>query len=111
MQRINLYSSAPLSTPLALAVLGLAATGFRVEQRPLADLPAGPGVRRASLRAELQRICVDLAFIGERFNAHDEGIRRLDAGEEEGLKFDRDMLLTRKRSLEAQLGEGGVSRG
>ena len=103
MQPLNVYSSAPLSKQLAVAMLGLERIGLQVQLRPLAELPTPSGYRKASLRAELLQLTVRLATIGDALTAHEDGAHRLSAGDEQGLRSERDDLVSRKRGIEAAL--------
>jgi len=116
MNQLRIYSSAPLrSTQLAVALLGLEAQDIQVQLRPLAELPAGPHPRLASLRLELEQTCTRLATIGDVLTAHADGQLRLEAGDEQGLLAERESLQARKRGLERSLGQqgqrGGAARG
>lgn len=105
MSTLTVYSSRPESTQLACAYLGIEKLGIRVVLRPLTDLATGPQPRRrlASLRAELEQVTLELVEIGERLEAHQNGLRRLDAGEENGLYAQRDALQSRQRGIQGHL--------
>jgi hypothetical protein len=106
MSKLTVYSYQPESTQLACAYLGIEKLGIQVVLRPLADYkPAGPLPRRrlASLRAELEGITLQLVDIGEQLEAHQNGSRRLGAGEENGLYAQRDALQARQRGIQGHL--------
>lgn len=107
MRQLTVYAVAPLSTPLAQALLGLGRIGLQVQLRPLAELPTPRSRRQASLRVELLQLSLRLATIGEALTAHEDGVHRLAAGDEQGLRQERDDLLSRKRGVQAALTEVG----
>lgn len=102
MSALTVYSSAPATTQLACACLSLHAT-----VRPLHELPAPASKPRppslSVLADELLAVTIDLALLGDQLTEHEMGRCRLDAGVEQGLRFGRDALQTRKRALEAVL--------
>lgn len=105
MARINVCSSAPLSTQLSVAFLNLESQGLQVQLRPLSELPVAPrpGYRAAALRTELVAVGEELTAIGLVLDEHLLGCRRLSAGDEQGLQFDYDALRSRQRAIEASL--------
>ena len=115
MSTLTIYSSRPENTQLACAYLGIETLGIQVVLRPLSALQqavaAEPHPRRrlASLRAELEQVTLQLVEIGEVLEAHQNGYRRLDAGEENGLYAQRDALQARQRGIQGHLQaqEGG----
>jgi hypothetical protein len=114
MQPLNVYSSAPLSTSLAVAMLGLEGLGLEVQLLPIEALPTSSGRRPASLRFEWVQLSQRLATIGDALTAHENGALRLAAGDEQGLRAERDDLVSRKRGIEAALAElekGGQDNG
>lgn len=112
MQTVNLYSSAPLSTQLACAVQGLSRQGIEVVVRPLSELVASP-TRKQLLRLQDERAALrlQLATVGEALDSFENGRLVLDAGQECGLRAERDSLRSRLRGVEASLKEpeGGVA--
>lgn len=114
MSPLIVYSSAPVSTQLAVAFQGLKAQGYQVHLRPLSELPAPTGApQRQQCRRELQRACLHLAAIGDALSAHEAGTLQLALGQEQGLRAERDALLARKRGLERRLAarKGDPARG
>jgi hypothetical protein len=109
MKPLTVYSSEPSSLQLAAAFFNLKRLGIPVVLRPLHELEqavaAGPQPRRrlASLRAELEAVTLDLVAIGERLEAHQQGWRRLGAGEENGLYAQRNALQARQRGIQGHL--------
>ena len=103
MSQVTVYSSAPVSSQLAGAFQGLKNLGIEVIVRPLSALPVRPrpGQVEAPLRAEHLQVCLRLAAIGEQLDAHEQGRQLLAAGEENGLRAERDALQARKRGLES----------
>ena len=117
MKTVIVYSSEPSTTQLAVAFLNLEKLGIPLVLRPLRELEqavdAGPRPRRrrSSLRAELEEVTLQLVDIGEQLEAHQNGARRLGAGQENGLYAQRDALLARQRGLQGHLQavKGGVA--
>jgi hypothetical protein len=99
-----MYSSAPLSTELACAMQVLSRQGLTVVVRPLSELPTSP-MRKQLLRLHDERnaLRLQLATVGELLNAVENGMRVLSAGDEQGLRADRDSLRSRLRGVEAAL--------
>ena len=115
MSTLTVYTSTPLSTPLAVAFYNLACQGLTVELKPLSELPTGPRStpRRSDLYAQLEAVCLELASIGDQLTAHEAGTQRLGAGQENGLRARRDDLTSRMRGLQASLRaqKGGPANG
>lgn len=108
MNYLHVYSSVPLSNAkLACVFLNLKAQGMQVVHRPLAELPAAGSVPRprslSLLEEELYAVSLRLVGIGDQLNDHETGRCRLDAGVEQGLRFDREALQRRQLGLQAQL--------
>lgn len=116
MSKLTVYSSHPESTQLACAYLGIEKLGIQVVLRPLTDyqavVDAGLRPRRrlsavpaelSSLLTELQDVTLQLLEIGEKLEAHQNGARRLSAGEENGLYAQRDALQARQRGIQGHL--------
>lgn len=118
MERLNVYSSAPVSPAQAVAFLGLGRQKIQVVVRPLSEVPAAlpPAQRPRSLSLlydELEEVTVKLALLGDQLNEHEMGRCRLDAGVEQGLIFDREALKNRQKAILAALKpqKGELSRG
>jgi|GEM_PF-1918455 len=107
--QLTVYSSAPLTTQLACAFQGIKRLGVQVVLRPLADVPSSPAPRRrrSALLAERTSLHIRLAAIGDALNQFETGLRGPDAGQEQGLKAERDSLLSRVRGLDAALAAPG----
>lgn len=109
MSTVTVYSSEPASFKMAVAFFNLQRLGIPVVVRPLHELEqavaTGPRPRRrlSSLRAELEEIMLQLIALGEQLEAHQNGARRLDAGEENGLYAQRDALQARQRGIQGHL--------
>ncbi|MGI4873395.1 MAG: hypothetical protein ACRYFX_19730 [Janthinobacterium lividum] len=106
MSQVNVYSSAPASTQLACAFQNLERLGMQVILRPLQELPTAPQPRPRSLSVledELLGITQHLVLVAEQLNEHEQGRHRLDAGLEQGLRFDRDALQTRQKAIQAAI--------
>lgn len=118
MKPLTVYSSEPSNTQLAAAFFNLQKLGIALVLRPLHELEqavaTGPQPRRrlSALHADLEDVTLQLVAIGEKLDAHEQGQRRLGAGEENGLNAQRDALLARKRGIQGHLravkgGQGG----
>lgn len=109
MKPLTVYSSEPSTTQLAVAFLKLEKLGIAVVLRPLHELEQAvataprPLRRLCSLRAELEDITLQLIGLGEKLEAHQNGARRLGAGEEQGLCAQRDALQARQRGIQGHL--------
>ncbi len=105
MSCIRVYSSQPVGLKLACAFQNLAQLGQPVIELPLAQLPppARPPRRRCTQADDLERVSLRLVEIGDQLNDHETGKCRLDAGLEQGLRFERDSLRNRQRGLAASL--------
>ena len=86
---LRIYSSAPVGTHLACFFRNPPAL---VSHLPLADL-ANP------VQDELTAVTIQLAGIAGRLDEHEAGRQLLDAGTEQGLRSQRDALLSRQRGL------------
>jgi hypothetical protein len=111
MGPIRVYSSQPVGAKLACAFLALGS----VVELPLSQLPppASPPRRRCTQADDLERVSQRLVEIGDQLNDHENGKCRLDAGLEQGLRFEREGLRNRQRglvaSVQAQKGRGVAS--
>jgi hypothetical protein len=114
MRSVNMYSSTPLSTELSCAVQELLRQGLKVVVRPLSELPTA-NTRKQLLRLREERYGVnqELANIGNKLDLHEQGRLHLTAGEELGLRAERDSLWARLRGLTASIRalEGGPADG
>jgi len=109
VSKLTIYSSEPSNTQLATAFFNLKKLGIALVLRPLHELEQAvataprPLRRLASLRAELEQVTLQLVSIGEQLEAHQNGTRRLGAGEENGLYAQRDALQARQRGIQGHL--------
>lgn len=103
MEALRVYSSQPVGLKLACAFQNLAQLGQPVVELPLTQLPApaSPPRRRCTQADDLERVSQRLAQIGDQLNNHENGKCRLDAGLEQGLRFEREALRNRQRGLAA----------
>ena len=101
MQALRVYSSQPVGTKLACALQNLAQLGQPVVELPLAQLPppASPHRQRCPLQDDLVRVTTRLVAIGDELDDHETGKCVLDAGYEQGLRSERDALLSRQRAI------------
>jgi hypothetical protein len=101
MEPIRVYSSQPVGLKLACAFKSIALLGQPVVELPLAQLPppASPPRRRCTLQDDLVRVTTRLVEIGDQLNDHETYKCRLDAGLEQGLRHERDTLLSRQRAI------------
>lgn len=109
MKTIRVYSSRPENTPLACAFQGLRRAGVRVILQPLTALPPAPqpGLRRHALHAERLNMQLRLAVIGDQLGYIEDGLVRPELGVEQGLRAERDALLSRVQAITATLGGPG----
>ena len=110
MSEVIVYSSAPETTQLACAFQGLRRAGYGVVVRPLSARPAPTLSRKQRLRLQDERhgLCQQLATIGLKLDGFERGTLRPQAGEEPGLRAERDSLQARLRGVEATLrAQGG----
>jgi len=106
MATLHVYSSAPVTTSLACIFQHLSRLGMPVVVQPLEAMPPALVPSRSWLRMrreERDALCQLLANIGLKLDRHEEGLLRLDAGEEQGLRAERDALQSRLRGVEAAL--------
>jgi len=103
MSQVTVYSSAPETTQLACAFQNVRRAGHALVVRPLSARPAPTLTRKQRLRLEDERNAVSqrLVEIGDQLNDHENGKCRLDAGLEQGLRFEREALRNRQRGLAA----------
>ena len=101
MEALRVYSSQPVGLKLACAFQSLAQLGQPVVELPLSQLPppACPPRRRCTLQDDLERVTVRLAEIGDQLHDHETGKCPLDAGLENGLKYERDALRSCQRGI------------
>lgn len=106
MKFITVYSSRPETTQLACAFQGLRRAGLALVIRPLAARPTPSPTRKQRLRllAERDEVCQLLATLGHKLDLIETGQLLPDAGEEQGLRAERDSLQARLRGLQAALG-------
>jgi hypothetical protein len=109
------YSSAPETTQLACAFQNARRAGLGVVVLPIAQLPATGSSRKELLRLREQLLDVTqlLANVGLKLDLIETGQLVPDAGEEPGLRAERDSLFARQRGLLASIKqlEGGVVGG
>jgi len=105
MNRITVYSSRPESVQLACAFSGMRRAGLGIVVLPITQLPATSTRRKELLRLREQRheVYQLLANTGQLLDLFEKGEVLLSAGEEQGLRADRDSLTARLRGLEAAL--------
>jgi hypothetical protein len=115
MSRVNVYSSLPESSQLACAFIGMRRAGLGIVVLPIEQMPAASTGRKDLLRLRDQRneVCQLLANIGLKLDLFETGRLVPDAGEEPGLRAERDSLSARLRGLQEAIRtlEGGESRG
>ena len=101
MQALRVYSSQPVGTKLACAFHKMEQLGQPVVELPLSQLPppASPPRRRCALQDDLEAVTKRLVAIGDELNDHETGKCVLAAGYEQGLRADRDALLSRQRAI------------
>jgi hypothetical protein len=101
MQALRVYSSQPVGLRLACAFQNMSQLGQPVVELPLTQLPPpeSPPRRRCTLQDDLERVSVQLVTIGDQLNDHENGKCRLEAGLEQGLRAERDALLSRQRAI------------
>lgn len=101
MNKLHVYSSAPLSTGVVCAFQNLARAGTQVVVRPLSELPPAPqpGLRRHALHAERTNMQLRLAVIGDQLGYIEDGLVRPEPGVEQGLRAERDALLVRVQAI------------
>lgn len=101
MAMIFVYSSLPETAQLGSAFIGARRAGLGVEVLPLSMMPATSTGRKDLLRLRNERNEVTqlLANIGLKLDMIESGTLRPDAGEEQGLRADRDALHARQRGL------------
>jgi hypothetical protein len=111
MSQVNVYSSAPETTRLACAFQNVRRAGLGIVVRPIAQMPATSTGRKDLLRLRDQRneVCQLLANIGLKLDLFESGRLVPDAGEEPGLRAERDSLSARLRGLQEAIRtlEGG----
>jgi len=105
MSQVTIYSSAPETTQLACAFQNVRRAGYGVVVRPLSERPAPSLTRKQHRRLQDERntLCQLLATIGLKLDGFENGTLRPDAGEEPGLRAERDSLQARLRGVEAAL--------
>jgi hypothetical protein len=115
MSQVNVYSSLPESAQLACAFSGMRRAGLGIVVRPIAQMPATSTGRKDLLRLRDQRneVAQLLANIGLKLDLFETGHLVPDAGEEPGLRTERDALQARQRGLVTAIQklEGGVDNG
>jgi hypothetical protein len=101
MRPVTVYSSAPETTQLACAFQNVRRAGHALLVRPLSARPAPNPSRN-----EVYQL---LANTGQLLDLCEKGEVLLAAGEEQGLRADRDSLNARLRGLQAAITklEGG----
>ena len=113
MEPIRVYSSQPVGLKLACAFQNLSLLGQPVVELPLTQLPPpeSPPRRRCTLQDDLERVTQQLVAIGDQLNDHENGKCLLDAGMEQGLRNERDALLSRQRAIQRtqQAMKGGLN--
>jgi hypothetical protein len=113
MDMLLVYSSLPDNAQLGSAFIGVRRAGLSVEVLPLSMMPATSTGRKDLLRLRDQRNEVTqlLANIGLKLDMIESGTLLPDAGEEQGLRADRDALHARQRGLVTAIQklEGGPS--
>jgi hypothetical protein len=113
MSQVNVYSSLPESAQLACAFSGMRRAGLGIVVLPIAQMPAASTGRKDLLRLRNERNEVTqlLANIGLKLDMIESGTLRPDAGEEQGLRAERDALHARQRGLVTAIQklEGGPS--
>jgi hypothetical protein len=105
MSQVNVYSSAPETTRLACAFQNVRRAGLGIVVRPIAQMPAASTGRKDLLRLRDQRneVYQLLANTGQLLDLFEKGEVLLAAGEEQGLRADRDSLDARLRGLQAAI--------
>jgi hypothetical protein len=104
MSQVNVYSSAPETTRLACAFQNVRRAGLGVVL-PIEQMPAASTGRKDLLRLRDQRneVYQLLANTGQLLDLFEKGEVLLAAGEEQGLRADRDSLDARLRGLQAAI--------
>ena len=113
MSPVTVYSSAPETTQLACAFQNVRRAGHALLVQPLSARPAPNPARKhlLRLRDERNEVYQLLANTGQLLDLFEKGEVLLAAGEEQGLRADRDSLYARLRGLQAAILtlEGGPS--
>jgi hypothetical protein len=105
MSQVTVYSSAPETTQLACAFQNARRAGLGVVVLPIAHMPATGTTRKELLRLRDERheVYQLLANTGQLLDLFEKGEVLLAAGEEQGLRADRNSLEVRLRGLQGAI--------
>jgi hypothetical protein len=104
---LTIYTSLPASPGLATLVLCLPSEyGQQVQVRPLSELPSPDPAHTQRLRAEQADLQQTLQRVEWSLEQYRSGQWQPDAGEQNGLAYQRDALQTRLMAIGRALGGG-----